>query len=148
MNILIDADACPSVNLITDIAKKHHIDLLIYTDINHNIINDYAKITVLSKGYQSVDMCIANEIKKGDILITQDFGLATIALAKKAYAVHPKGMVYDDDNIEHLLYERHVSAKLRKNSKHIKGPKKRTLDDDNHLVESLETLIKKGDINE
>jgi uncharacterized protein YaiI (UPF0178 family) len=88
-------------------------------------------------------MVIANDIKKGDILVTQDFGLATIALSKKAYVVHPKGMIYTDDNIDNLLYERHLNSKLRKSGKHTKGPRKRTKEDDQNLINSLETLINK-----
>jgi len=147
MNIIVDADACPGVNLITDIAIKYNIKLTLYNDNTHNIESNYADVVTLSKGFQSVDMVIANDIKKGDILVTQDFGLATIALSKQAYVVHPKGMIYTDDNIDNLLYERHLNSKLRKSGKHTKGPKKRTKEDDQNLVNSLEILINSGGLN-
>lgn len=148
MKIFVDADACPSIDKITFLAKQKKIPLLLYIDDSHNLENDYGKVIYLSKGFQSVDMAISSDIGKGDILITQDFGLATIALTKSAYALHPKGMIYDNDNIEQLLYERHLNAKLRKCNKHLNGPKKRTKEDEKNLLKSLEFLINKGEKNE
>ncbi len=129
MNIIVDADACPGVKLITDIAIKYNIKLTLYNDNTHNIESDYADVITLSKGFQSVDMVIANDIKNGDILIT--------------HVLHPKGMIYTNDNIDNLLYERHLNSKLRKSGKHTKGPRKRTKEDDQNLVNSLEILINK-----
>lgn len=146
MNIIVDADACPAINLITDLAIRNNIKLTLYTDNTHNIKSNYAKVITLSKGYQSVDMVIANDIQNNDILVTQDFGLATIALSKKAFAVHPKGMIYNDSNIDQLLYERHMNAKLRKSGGHTKGPKKRVKTDDDNLINSLNILID-GELN-
>jgi len=86
-------------------------------------------------------MAIANEIKKNDILITQDFGLATLALTHSAYAVHPKGMIYNNNNIEQLLFERYLNNKSRKQNIHIKGPKKRKEEDNTNLINSLKKCL-------
>ena len=143
MRVLIDADACPSINLITECVKKNNLELLLYTDDSHNIVNDYGIVKTVEKGFQSVDIVIINEIKENDILITQDYGLALLALSKKALVLHPKGMIYTNDNIEQLLYEKYLNEKNRKSTKHIKGPKKRTKDDDIKLIDNLEHLINK-----
>ena len=143
MRVLIDADACPSINLITECVKKNNLELLLYTDDSHNIVNDYGIVKTVEKGFQSVDIVIINEIKQNDILITQDYGLALLALSKKSTVIHPKGMIYTNDNIEQLLYEKYINSKERRNTKHIKGPKKRTKDDDIKLINNLEYLIKK-----
>jgi len=141
MSIIVDADACPSINLITDTAIKYNLELILYTDDTHNLYSDYGKVITVSRGFQSVDTLISNDINQKDILITQDFGLAVIALSKKAKVLHPKGMIYTDDNIDKLLYERHISAKIRRSGGHTKGPKKRTKEDDLNLINSLEKLI-------
>lgn len=141
MRILVDADACPSINLITQIAVDNKIELYLYSDSTHNIINEYANVITLDKRCQSVDIVIANEIKKEDLLITQDFGLATMALAKKALVVHPKGIIYTDNNIDQLIFERYINNKSRKQNIHIKGPKKRTKEDDNNLINSIRSLL-------
>ena len=141
MSIIVDADACPSINLITATASKYNLELILYTDDTHNLYSDYGKVITVSRGFQSVDTLISNDINQKDILITQDFGLAVIALSKKAKVLHPKGMIYTDDNIDKLLYERHISAKIRRSGGHTKGPKKRTKEDDLNLINSLEKLI-------
>lgn len=142
MRIIIDADACPSIREITTLAKQKHIELILYVDNTHNIENEYAKIIVLDKGYQSVDMAIINDIEKSDILVTQDFGLATLALPKKVKVIHPKGMIYNDDNIDRLLFERHINNLNRKQNIHTKGPKKRNKEDVINLLNSLDKLTK------
>ena len=143
MKIVVDADACPSINLITNIAKENDLKLILYTDTSRNLTNDYADIIVMSKGYQSVDMAIINNIDNEDILITQDFGLAELALARGVYPINPKGMIYTNDNIERLLFERHLNAKNRRQGIHTKGPSKRTKEDDEKLIESINLIIKK-----
>jgi len=143
MKILVDADACPSINLITDLAIKNKMELVLYTDSTHNIVSDYALVVTLSQGFQSVDMVITNEIKENDILITQDYGLALICLSKKAKVIHPLGNVYNDENIDRMIFERFLRTKSRKQNIHMKGPKKRTKEDDINLINNLQKEIDK-----
>ena len=128
MRIIVDADACPSISEITEFSKKNNIELILYADNTHTIKNDYAKVIILDKGFQSVDIAIINDIEENDILITQDFGLASMSLSK-AKVVHPKGMIYTIENIDRLLFERHISNLNRKKNIHMKGPKKRNKED-------------------
>lgn len=141
MRIIVDADACPSINEITEFSKKNKIELILYADNTHIIKNDYAKTIIVDKGFQSVDMAIINNIKENDILITQDFGLASLSLSK-AKVVHPKGMIYTNEFIEILLFERHIKNINRKQNIRIKGPKKRNKEDVINLLNSLEKLTK------
>lgn len=141
MRILVDADACPSINLITEIAISNNIDLYLYSDSTHNIINPYATVITLDKCSQSVDIVIVNDINEGDMLITQDFGLAALTLSKGALVVHPKGMIYTNNNIEQLIFERYLNNKRRKQKVRIKGPKKRSKDDDLNLINSIKSLL-------
>lgn len=142
MRILVDADACPSIELITELAREKRIELILYVDTAHIISNDYAKVITLSKGFQSVDTFITNDIREKDILITQDFGLAVIALSKNANAIHPKGLIYTNDNINGLLFERHLNFKNRQKKIRTKNIKKRTKLDDLSLIKNLKKLIK------
>lgn len=143
MQIIIDGDACPSINLIENCAKKYNIDVLIITDTSHNISSDYSKIIIADKGSQSVDIKLINIVKTGDIVITQDYGVAVMTLSKNAFCINPKGLIYTNDNIDMLLLNRYINQKLKNSGKHIKGPKKRIKEDDIRLIESLEQIIKK-----
>lgn len=141
MQIIIDGDACPSINLIEECVQKYNIDVLIITDTSHNIISNYSKVIITDKGSQSVDIKLINIVKNGDIVITQDYGVAIMTLAKNAYCIGPKGLIYTNENIDALLLNRHINQKLRNRGIHIKGPRKRTKDDDIRLIDSLEQII-------
>ena len=141
--IIIDADACPSIKLIEETAKNNNFDVLICCDTNHEITSDYSKVIYISPGRDSVDTYISNVVSKNDIVITQDYGVATTALGKKAYAINPKGMIYIDENIDSLMYMRHLNKKMRNQGIKIKGPKKRTKEDDTNLINNLNKLIVK-----
>jgi len=144
VKIIIDGDACPSINKIEKVAKKYNIEVDIVTDTTHIINSDYSNIIICDKGSQSVDMFIASKCMKNDIIITQDYGLAVMCLGKYAKVINPKGMIYDENNIDSLLLNRYINQKLRNMGKHIKGPKKRTLNDDEKLINNLEYLIKEN----
>ncbi|MCD3195873.1 YaiI/YqxD family protein [Clostridium botulinum C] len=142
MRIRVDADACPGRIIIERAAIENNIEVIMYCDINHALTSKYSTIKVVDSGFQSVDMNIINEVKKDDIVVTQDYGVAAMVLGKKAYAISPKGYIYDNDNIERLLFERHLSAKARRGGKKTSNPKKRTIEDDDRLYKNILKLIK------
>jgi len=144
MRILVDADACPGRDIIEKTAIQHGIPVIMYCDTNHILRSDYSEIRYIESGFQSVDIAIANDSKAGDIVVTQDYGVAAMVLGKKAYAISPRGYIYDDSNIDRLLFERHISAKVRKSGGRTAGHKKRNADDDERLERNLKKIIKKA----
>lgn len=141
IKILIDADGCPVVKLTIDIARQHGIEAVIVADTSHEFSSASAQVITVDKGADSADYKIANLAAKGDIAVTQDYGLAAMVLAKKASAIRQDGLVYDDDNIAALLSARHTAAKIRRGGGRLKGPKKRNADDDKLFAQSLCRLI-------
>lgn len=141
MKILIDGDACPSISKIESLGKEYSIEVEIYCDINHYIRSDYAKVIVVDSGFQSADMFIMNNVKNKDIVITQDYGVAAICLPKGAKVLSPKGYIYSEDNIDSMLSQRHIHSKLRKAGVRTKGPKKRSIEDENRLIKNLRISI-------
>lgn len=147
MRILVDADACPGRNLIEKAAKENNIPVIMYCDMNHILNSEYSDIKYVESGFQSVDMVIANETKAGDVVVTQDFGVAAMCLGKRAYAISPKGFIYDNDNIDRLLFERHIGAKVRKAGGRTSNPKKRSKEDDDRLYRNLVKIIQQFSLN-
>lgn len=141
MRIVVDADACPGRDVIEKAAKENNIEVIMFSDINHAITSDYSTVKIVDSGFQSVDMKIANEAENGDIIITQDYGVAAMVLGKGCYAISPTGYIYDNNNIDRLLFERHLSAKARRGGKKTSGPKKRTEEDNNRLYRNILKLI-------
>ncbi|WP_160680184.1 YaiI/YqxD family protein [Clostridium sp. C8-1-8] len=144
MKIIVDGDGCPGKAYIEKAAKEHDIEVVIYCDMHHYITSDYSKVVIVESGFQSVDMYIINNAVKGDIIITQDYGVAAMVLGRGCYALNPKGSVYDDKNIDRLLFERHISQKVRRSGGRTGTHKKRTEEDDLKLYNSLKRLIGKG----
>ncbi len=142
MKIIIDGDACPGISIIEKIAKNYEIRVIIYCDINHYIQSDYSEVKVVDSGFQSVDMYVMNETKDGDIIVSQDYGVAAICLSKKAKVINPKGFIYDEKNIDRLLEERHISQKIRRGGGKTFNPKKRTEEDNLRLEKNLLKLVK------
>lgn len=144
MKIYIDADACPVVRQAEEIAKHHNLPVMLLCDTNHILHSDYSEIKVIEAGTDSVDIALINLCHKGDIVISQDYGVAAMALGKGAYAINQNGRQYTDENIDQLLMERHIAKKARRASKknHISGPRKRTEEDNENFCREFEKLIK------
>lgn len=141
MRILIDADGCPVVDLTVRLAKKYGAECVILCDTSHEFNRDGVQTVVVEKGADSVDFKIVNLVCEGDIVITQDYGLAAMCLARKAIPVSQNGMVYNDKNIDRLLFTRYVSKKIRNSGGRIKGPSKRTPEQDKAFETALVKLI-------
>ncbi|MHC6178610.1 YaiI/YqxD family protein [Clostridium sp. JNZ X4-2] len=141
MKILVDADACPGRDIIESIARKNNIPVIMYCDLNHILNSDYSIVKYVDSGFQSVDMALVNKTDSGDIVVSQDYGVAAMVLGKNAYAISPKGYIYDNDNIDKLLFERHISSKVRRAGGRTFNPRKRTKEDDCRLKKNLHKLI-------
>ena len=98
----------------------------------------------MGAGADAVDYKLISICHRGDIVVSQDYGVAAMALGKGAFAIHQSGKWYTNDNIEQMLMERHLNKKARRSSQknHIKGPKKRTGEDDERFTQSFEKMIK------
>lgn len=141
MKILIDADGCPVVKQATQIAKENNIEVVIFCDTSHIINSDYAQIITVSKGADSVDFALVNEVQSGDIVVTQDYGLAAMVLSKGGKAITQNGMIISDSNLGLLLTSRYESKKARMSGAHLKGPKKRTIQNDEAFIKSFKSLL-------
>ena len=143
MKIFIDADACPVTKEAVEIARMYNIECFIVCDTAHEIKTDYGKVLTVSQGSDSADYKIANTISKGDIAVTQDYGLAAVVLSRSAYAINQDGLVYDENNIDALLLSRYENGKIRRSGGRHKGPKKRTPDKTETFINNLSKLIEK-----
>lgn len=145
MQILIDADACPVIQITEQIAKEFSIPVILLCDTNHILQSDYSTVKTIGAGADAVDFALINLCQKGDIVVTQDYGVAAMALGKGAYGIHQSGRWYTNENMDRLLMERHLSKKARRAShkNHLKGPEKRTAKDDQQYEQSLRRLIEK-----
>ena len=141
MNVLIDADACPVVNIAVNLCRQHQIPCILLCDTAHEIHRDGAQTLTFDKGSDSVDFALVNRVSAGDIVITQDYGLASMCLAKNARVLHQDGWEYTISNIDALLLARHESRKYRASGGRTKGPKKRTNEQDQAFLLTFQKML-------
>ncbi|MPN12160.1 hypothetical protein SDC9_159472 [bioreactor metagenome] len=141
MKILIDADGCPVVDLTVRMAREHKIDCLILCDTSHVFEKDGAVTLTFSKGADSVDFALVNRVSAGDLVVTQDYGLAAMCLARNAVVLNQDGMEYTADNIDALLLARHTAQKIRSSGGRLKGLPKRTAVLDQEFKTALTRLL-------
>lgn len=142
MKILVDADACPVKQVIEKVAKEFQIDVIMLIDTSHILESDYSKVITVSQGKDAVDIELINLTEGGDIVITGDYGVATMVLGKKAFPINQNGRVYTDDNIDLLMFERHLYRIQRGSGKRGGKIKKRTREDDERFEASFRKLCK------
>ncbi len=141
MKILVDADACPrqALQICLDVGNKHKIAVWTVASFNHNIDSDHHFIT--GNSAQEADIKLLNLTEQGDIVVTQDWGLAAMVLGKGAKCLSPAGRIFCEKNIDFLLEERELKAKFRRLGGRTKGPKPRTQKDDGKFRAALANLI-------
>lgn len=141
MKVLIDADGCPVVSIAIRICTEYSLRCLLLCDTAHEFQRAGAETYVLDKGADSVDYALVNRVVSGDIVITQDYGLASICLAKGARILHQDGWEYTEDNIDALLLVRHESRKYRACGGRTKGPGKRSRSQDKTFEDALRKML-------
>jgi uncharacterized protein len=143
MKIIIDADACPVKEITIDIAKDYNIPVIMISDTAHQLNSDYCEIITVDKSNDSVDMNIIKLTDKDDIIVTQDYGLAAIILSKGAKSINQNGLIYNENNIDQLLFNRFLGQKIRRSGGRCNNIKKRTNQDDEKFEQSLLILLNK-----
>ena len=141
MKVLIDADGCPVVDRAVSLCRQYAIPCLLLCDTAHEVYRDGAETLVFDKGADSVDYALVNRVLAGDVVITQDYGLASMCLAKSARVMHQDGWEYTSDNIDALLLVRHESRKHRAAGGRFKGPKKRDPSQNDRFALAFEKLL-------
>lgn len=144
MKILVDADACPVKQIVERIAKQLDIPVIMVIDTSHILESEYSKIIQVSKAPDAVDIALINRTESGDIVVTQDYGVASMALGKRAHAINQNGKYYTEENIDLLMFERHISKKQRRAGGRTSSMKKRSKLDDEHFEAAFFELCKRN----
>ena len=141
MRILVDADACPVKQIIVRLAKKYKIPVTMLIDTAHELNDGYSTIITVDQEADSVDYALMAILRREDIVITQDYGLAAMVIGKGARAINQNGLIFSNENMDRLLMERHLGQKIRRSGGRTKGMPKRTKDDDAHFEAVFEWLL-------
>ena len=144
MKVLIDADACPVTDIAVSLCAQYQIPCLLLCDTAHILHRDGAETVVVDKGADSVDFALVNRLSAGDIVITQDYGLAAMCLGRSARVLHQDGWEYSNHNIDALLFARHAAKKHRMAGGRTKGPSKRANAQDEAFSQAFNNLLQQS----
>lgn len=148
IQILVDADACPVKDIIVRNAKKRGIPVTMIIDTSHELFDGYSTVVIVDKARDSVDIKLINLLKRGDIVVTQDYGVAAMGLGKGANVLNQNGLVYSDNNIDRLLFERHLGQKVRRAGGRTGSIKKRSKENDEAFEKALIKLLEEVEESE
>lgn len=143
MKILVDADACPVKEIIVQEAKKHGLPVIMFIDTSHELDDGYSEIIVVDKARDSADFALIAKTKPGDVVVTQDFGVAAMALSVGAHALNQNGLIFSQDNIGSLLEERAFAQKVRRSGGRSRKCPRRTNEDNKRFQYAFDKLISK-----
>lgn len=139
MQVIVDADACPVLQIIRRVCAAAGVRVITVSSFRHEIGGpDHVMV---GPEPQAADMAVINRTSGGDVVVTQDWGLAALALAKGAHALSPWGHRFREDEMDGRLAQRAMNARLRRGGVRLPGPKRRTADDDRNFTASLEGLL-------
>jgi len=141
MELFIDADGCPVIDICIRLARQYAVPCTIFCDTAHHFERDGVRTITVSKGADSVDFALVNQVHTGDLVVTQDYGLAAMCLSRHAIPIHQDGKVYTTDNIDSLLFFRAAAKKIRNSGGRLKGPSRRTKEQDRSFAAALEHLL-------
>lgn len=144
MRIWVDADGCPVVDVTIALAGQYSIPVTLVCDTAHEFAREGADTLVVSKGADSADFALVSRVSAGDIVVTQDYGLAAMCLARKARPIRQDGVRYTDDNIAALLQQRYVAKKVRQAGGRLKGSPKRSKTEDAAFTQGLRQLLEES----
>ena len=142
MKVLIDADACPVVDIAVGLCREFSVACMLFCDTAHELHREGIQTLVFDKGADSVDYALVNRVEQGDVVITQDYGLASMCLARDAKVLHQDGWEYTQYNIDALLFQRHAAKQYRAAGGRIKGPSKRKLAQNEAFYAALRNILK------
>lgn len=144
--IIIDGDGCPVKAEVVFLAHKYKLPVTIVVDVNHRVTLEGVEVVTVDQGFDSADMAIVNRMHSGDLVVTNDIGLASLVLGKKGLVMDANGREITGFNVDRLLFERHMHKEIRQSKGRHKGPKKRTKGANESFKQAFETLIQRSSI--
>lgn len=142
--LYIDADGCPVINQALNAAAKRHVESFLICDTAHVFSRRGAQTVTVDKGADSADFAIVSRLKAGDLVITQDYGLAAMCLTRGAKVIDQNGMRYTEANIDLLLAQRAEATRIRRGGGRLRGPAKRTAEQNEAFITAFQKMLQEG----
>jgi uncharacterized protein YaiI (UPF0178 family) len=141
IRIFVDADACPVKQEIVQAGTGFHVDIYFIASYAHQSESHSGNWIYVDSFKDQVDFYIYKHVRKGDIVVTQDMGLASLLVKQGVRVLSPRGTILRDEQMDTILYNRYMSAKLRRNGTYTKGPKAFSAEDRKRFLQELKKIL-------
>ena len=141
VTIYVDADACPVKEIIVQVARERSLPVVMVLDTSHEWEDGYSQVVTVDRERDGADIALINRTQKGDLVVTQDYGVAALALGKGASALNQNGLIYTSQNMDRLLFERHLGQKVRRAGGRTGNMRKRSAQDDENFEKALRSVL-------
>lgn len=152
--IYLDADACPVTSEALDVARRNKLPVVIVGNATQNLARHlrrsdprqqtdgfWADTIRVGMGADAADFAIVQELQPGDIVVTQDIGLAAMVLGRRARAIGVRGRIYELATIDSAMEMRHLEKRVRRQGGRTKGPSPFEDGDRERFADNLQRLI-------
>lgn len=137
----MDADACPVKDEILELSSHYDVESIFVASYVHHSTRYRGEWIFVDPDREAADLYIVNHVNRGDLVITQDMGLAGLLTQRGVYVLSNRGKTIDEGNIATLLDQRYASKKMREQGKRTKGPKAMTSEDKQSFTKALEEWV-------
>lgn len=142
MQVLVDADGCPVRTETVEVARRHGASVVMVAGPSQVLpVMEGVENVRVDSAPQAADLAVANRARPGDVVVTSDYGLAAMALARGARVLCFRGRLLHAGNIDAVLATRHMAFRARRGGGRVRGPKGLSDDDRARFRETLEGLL-------
>lgn len=139
--IFVDADACPVKEEIVQVSQVFQVPICFVASYAHQTDFGGGTWMYVDSVQDEADFHIYKHAKPGDLVVTQDMGLASLLVKKGVHVLSPRGTIITDEQMDTILYNRYVSAKLRREGTFSKGPKAFSKEDKKKFQQNLQKIL-------
>jgi uncharacterized protein YaiI (UPF0178 family) len=141
--VFVDADACPIKDEIFSLACEYNIPSVFISSYSHFSPLQKMNWVYVDTEKEAVDLYILNHAVRGDVVITQDIGLASMLVNRGVHVISPRGKVYEEGEMDSALHHRYLQAKQRRQGVYPKGMKRFSDQDRRLFLQNFEKILSK-----
>ncbi len=145
LRIFIDADACPVKDEVYRVAARYELKTFVVSNSFIQIPRSpLIERQIVDAGPDVADDWIAEQVRTGDIVVTNDIPLADRVLKAGGAAIAPSGRPFTPDSIGQALAQRAIMEHIRSTGEITGGPRPFDRSDRSRFLQALDEAVNRA----